>query len=67
MLQARVFVWLLRYTCAERGAISRRTTEALAVARAQGVKLGNSNGSAALQKVVSTGKVLTAKEIGKLI
>ncbi len=51
---------MARVAEAERSAISRRTKEALAVTRARGVRLGNPNGAAALQRAGKGGSALHA-------
>ncbi|TNY30559.1 recombinase family protein, partial [Pelagovum pacificum] len=48
----------------EREAISRRTKEALAAAKARGVKLGNPNGAAALRRAAKGGEALRVTVAG---
>lgn len=58
-------VWIMALVAqAEREAISRRTKEALAVARARGVKLGNPNGAAALRPAGKGAVALRAAVVG---
>ena len=53
-------VGIMALVAQEREAISRRTKEALAVARSRGVRLGNPNGAAALRRAGTGGVPLRA-------